>query len=77
MKIYIFLFILISICLVLGIVAVLLIRWSNNKNKIPANNQQIKSSSTKYDDLERLQSLKESGAITEAEFETQKAKILK
>ncbi len=73
----IFLFILISICLVLGIVAVLLIRWSNNKNKIPANNQQIKSSSTKYDDLERLQSLKESGAITEAEFETQKAKILK
>lgn len=73
----IFLFILISICLVLGIVTVLLIRWSNNKNKIPANNQQIKSSSTKYDDLERLQSLKESGAITEAEFETQKAKILK
>lgn len=73
----IFLFILLSICLVLGIVAVLLIRWSNNKNKIPANNQQIKSSSTKYDDLERLQSLKESGAITEAEFETQKAKILK
>lgn len=73
----IFLFIFISICLVLGIVAVLLIRWSNNKNKIPTNNQQIKSSSTKYDDLERLQSLKESGAITEAEFETQKAKILK
>lgn len=73
----IFLFIFISICLVLGIVAVLLIRWSNNKNKIPTNNQQIKSSSTKYDDLERLQSLKENGAITEAEFETQKAKILK
>ena len=73
----IFLFILISICLVLGIVAVLLIRWSNNKNKIPANNQQIESSSIKYDYLERLQSLKESGAITEAEFETQKAKILK
>lgn len=72
----IFLFILISICLVLGIVVVLLIRWSNNKNKIPANNQQIKSS-IKYDYLERLQSLKESGAITEAEFETQKAKILK
>ena len=73
----IFLFILISICLVLGIVAILLIRWSNNKNKIHANNQQIKSSSSKYDDLERLQKLKESGAITEAEFETQKEKILK
>ena len=73
----IFLFILISICLVLGIVAILLIRWSNNKNKMHANNQQIKSSSSKYDDLVRLQKLKESGAITEAEFETQKAKILK
>lgn len=71
----IFLFILISICLILGIVAVLLIRWSNNKTH--ENNQQIKSSSTKYDDLERLQKLKESGAITETEFETQKAKILK
>lgn len=31
----------------------------------------------KYEDLERLQKLKESGAITEAEFKTEKAKILK
>ena len=34
------------------------------------------SSSNKYEDLERLLKLKESGAITEKEFEKEKAKIL-
>ncbi len=31
----------------------------------------------KYEDLERLQKLKESGAITDAEFEVEKSKLLK
>lgn len=32
---------------------------------------------SKYDDLEKLQKLKEAGTITEEEFESEKAKILK
>ena len=31
----------------------------------------------KYEDLERLQKLKEDGAITEAEFEAEKQKLLR
>ena len=65
----------ILICLIFGIVVGFLCSWS--KNKTHENNQQIKSNSNKYEELERLQKLKENGAITEAEFETQKAKILK
>lgn len=38
---------------------------------------QKENNSNKYEDLERLQKLKESGTITEVEFEIEKAKLLK
>lgn len=65
----------ILICLIFGIIVGFFSSWS--KNKTHENNQQIKSNSNKYEELEKLQKLKENGAITEAEFEIQKAKILK
>lgn len=38
---------------------------------------QKESNSNKYEDLERLQKLKESGTITESEFKIEKAKLLR
>lgn len=40
------------------------------------NNIKLESNSNKYDDLERLQKLKECGAITEEEFKSEKLKLL-
>ncbi len=37
----------------------------------------VTNSSNKYEDLERLQKLKEQGIITNAEFEIEKSKLLK
>lgn len=42
-----------------------------NGNKI------LKNNSNKYDDIAKLNQLKQSGAITEIEFEIEKSKILK
>lgn len=55
--------------LVLGIIAVIIAVIIKNKKDTYKGN--------KYEDLERLNKLKENGAITEEEFEVEKAKILK
>lgn len=46
--------------------------WSLSNTKT-----EVQNTSNKYEDLERLQKLKENGTISEEEFETEKQKILK
>ena len=55
----------------LGIIGLIIICVSSNEqnNKNENNN--------KYQDLERIQKLKDSGTITQAEFEIEKAKLLR
>lgn len=55
---------------VIGWIASLI--WANIETNKTVNND----SGNKYEDLERLQKLKENGTITEAEFEAEKKKIL-
>ena len=55
--------------LILGIIGVIIAAIIKNKKDTYKGN--------KYEDLERLNKLKENGAITEEEFEVEKAKILK
>lgn len=42
-----------------------------------SNTNNIVSNTNKYEDLEKLMKLKESGVLTEVEFEIEKAKLLK
>lgn len=58
---------------VLGIIGVIIVVCVR-VNKTTINNNE---NTNKYESLERLAKLKESGAITELEFETEKSKILK
>lgn len=53
---------------VIGIIIVACIKNSENKKKVYSGN--------KYEDLEKLQKLKENGTITDAEFEVEKSKLL-
>ena len=53
---------------VIGIIIVACIKNSENKKRIYKGN--------KYEDLEKLQKLKENGTITDAEFEIEKSKLL-
>lgn len=53
---------------VIGIIIVTCIKNSENKKKVYSGN--------KYEDLEKLQKLKENGTITDAEFEIEKSKLL-
>lgn len=53
---------------VIGIIIVACIKNSENKKKIYSGN--------KYEDLEKLQKLKENGTITDEEFEIEKSKLL-
>lgn len=55
--------------LVLGIIGIIIAVCIKNKKDTYKGN--------KYEDLERLNKLKENGAITKEEFEIEKAKILK
>ena len=54
----------------IGLIIAICIKPSKNTNK---NN----SSNNKYEDLQKLEELKQNGTITEAKFEIQKSKILK
>lgn len=56
----------------LGIIGFIVVWATPSKNQ--SNNE---TKSNKYDDIEKLQKLKESGAITQEEFEREKEKILK
>ena len=53
---------------VIGIIIVACIKNSENKKKVYSGN--------KYEELEKLQKLKENGTITDAEFEIEKSKLL-
>ena len=53
---------------VIGIIIVVCIKNSENKKKVYSGN--------KYEELEKLQKLKENGTITDAEFEIEKSKLL-
>ena len=53
---------------VIGIIIVACIKNSENKKKVYSGN--------KYEDLEKLQKLKDNGTITDAEFEIEKSKLL-
>ncbi|MDB2656421.1 SHOCT domain-containing protein [Crocinitomicaceae bacterium] len=52
---------------------------NENRNDIRNNvqNENQSQSSSKYDELEKLNKLRESGALTQEEFEVEKKKILK
>lgn len=57
----------------LGIIGVIIVLCLKDKsNEVKGNNY-----FSKYDGLEKLQKLKESGAITDSEFEVEKQKLLK
>ena len=63
----------------LGFIGLIVVGVLPNQNK---EQQEFKNtadtiSSNKYDDLERLQKLKESGVLTEEEFNAEKQKLLK
>ena len=55
---------------IIGLIIICVLPNENNVNNTPA-------STNKYEDLERLQKLKESGVLTQAEFDAEKAKILR
>lgn len=59
----------------LGIIGFIVVCVLPNENE-DDKNENI-TSGNKYDDLEKLQKLRESGAITDKEFEVEKAKLLK
>lgn len=59
----------------LGIIGFIVVCVLPNENE-DDKNENI-TSGNKYDDLEKLQKLRESGAITDKEFEIEKAKLLK
>lgn len=61
---------------ILGIIGVVIAIVKRTDKQEETNSNNI-SSSNKYEDLEKLQKLKESGVITEAEFKAEKAKLLK
>ena len=56
---------------IIGVIIAIVKRMDEHKETNNIN------SSNKYEDLERLQKLKENGVITEAEFEIEKTKLLK
>lgn len=57
----------------LGIIGLIIVACLKDKSGEVETN----SSSNKYEDLAKLQELKESGAITEIEFEIEKQKLLR
>ena len=59
--------------LVLNILGIVIAYFMKPKKVVVMNN----NSSNKYEDLEKLQKLKEQGIITEAEFLAEKEKLLK
>ena len=63
----------------LGFIGLFVIGVLPNQNKEHQNftNTEENTSTNKYDDLERLQKLKQSGALTEEEFNAEKQKLLK
>lgn len=56
----------------LGIIGLIIVCGLDNKKKENVEN----NINTKYDDIDRLQKLKDNGAIDEKEFEIEKQKIL-
>ena len=54
---------------IIGFIVVCVLQGENTKEQT--------SNSSKYEDLEKLQKLKESGAITDVEFEIEKQKLLR
>lgn len=61
--------------LLLGFIGVIIVLCLRDKSGEIENNKD--NTSNKYEDLEKLQKLKESGTITEKEFEMEKQKLLK
>ena len=62
----------------LGFIGIIVVGVLPNQNKEQDFiNTADTTSSNKYDDLERIQKLKESGVLTEAEFNSEKQKLLK
>ena len=60
--------------LFLGVIGVIIVLCLKDKSGETGNSNK---STNKYEDLERLQKLKESGAITDVEFEVEKQKLLR
>ncbi len=58
----------------LGLIGLFVVCALPSENKEEIN---VVSNNNKYEDLEKLQKLKENGIITQSEFEVEKAKILK
>lgn len=76
-------FIVISLLLVVPIVILVVVFSSRAKHKAKAetldslHKDSRRKEDSKYDQLEKLNKLKESGALSEEEFEAEKKKILK
>ena len=67
-----------AIGLFLGIIGIIIAICLQNKGDTTnSTNRNINSNNNKYEDLERLQKLKEQGIITDAEFISEKGKLLK
>lgn len=65
------------ICLILGYITSLLGVIVTLIIKLINKNKGKKESTNKYDELEKLQKLKEQGVLTEEEFQAEKEKLLK
>ena len=61
---------------IIGIIVAAILKSKTNTATNSNSNNSINNDSNKYDDLARLQKLKEAGAITDMEFEEEKKKIL-
>lgn len=59
--------------LLLGFIGIIIVACLKDKSGETKTNSAL----SKYDELEKLQKLKESGTLTEVEFEAEKQKILK
>lgn len=55
---------------IIGVIVAICIKSRNDKNK-------FKSNKNKYEELQKLAELKQSGVLTELEFENEKEKLLK
>ena len=61
----------------LGVIGVIIVLCLKDKSsEIPQKEETNIQNSNKYDDIAKLQQLKDKGAITEAEFEREKSKLL-
>ncbi len=61
----------------LGIIGIIIVACLKDKSGEIQNETNTSVNTNKYEQLEKLQQLKNNGTITDAEFEVEKAKLLK